>query len=70
MLTNMALDHPEWKISFITFPSGFAELGWVDGQNIRVETRGAAGIADNYRKYAAELIALNPDVVLPSPPPR
>ena len=39
-------------------------LGWNDGRNMRIEYRWAAGDADDLRKYAAELVALSPDVIL------
>ena len=64
VLLNTAADHPEGKFRLAIFQQALQNLGWTGGQNVRVETRGAVGIADNYRKYAAELIALNPDVVL------
>jgi putative tryptophan/tyrosine transport system substrate-binding protein len=40
------------------------QLGWTDGQNVRIDYRFAAGNLENYRKYAAELVALAPDVIL------
>ena len=40
------------------------QLGWIDGHNIRIETRWAAVIADRFRQYAAELVSLAPDVIL------
>ncbi len=64
VLTNVALDHADGKSRLSLFRQALHSLGWVEGQNVRVETRGAAGVADNYRKYTAELLALNPDVVL------
>ena len=45
-------------------PAGLAELGWTVGRNVRIDFRWAAGDADNIRKYAAELVALAPDVIL------
>ena len=39
-------------------------VGWTDGRNVRIDARGAAGNADNFRKYAAELVALAPDVLV------
>jgi putative ABC transport system substrate-binding protein len=41
-------------------------LGWTDGRNIRIDYRLGAGDADSMRKYAAELVALAPDVILAS----
>jgi putative ABC transport system substrate-binding protein len=40
------------------------QLGWTEGRNVRIESRWGAGNADNTRKYAAELAALTPDVIL------
>jgi putative ABC transport system substrate-binding protein len=45
---------------------GLQELGWTDGRNIRIDTRWSAADADLGRKYAAELVALAPDVILAS----
>ena len=42
------------------------ELGWTDGRNMRVDYRWGAADADRYRTYAAELVALAPDVILAS----
>jgi putative ABC transport system substrate-binding protein len=41
-------------------------LGWTEGRNVRIDYRWAAGDADRLRRYAAELVALAPDVVLAS----
>jgi putative ABC transport system substrate-binding protein len=43
---------------------GLQELGWTDGRNVRIEYRYGVGDADRYRRYAAELVALAPDVIL------
>jgi putative ABC transport system substrate-binding protein len=63
VLMNVTPDHPEGKARLATFRHALQDLGWVDGR-VRVETRGTAGVVDTYRKYAAELVALAPDVVL------
>ena len=46
------------------FLQGLQQLGWTDGRNVRIDTRWAAANADNIRKYAVELVALAPDVIL------
>jgi putative ABC transport system substrate-binding protein len=46
------------------FLKGLHKLGWADGQNMRIDTRWGAGNADDIRKFAAELSALGPDVML------
>ena len=40
------------------------QLGWTDGRNLRIDQRAGPGDAENIRKYAAELVALAPDVIL------
>jgi putative ABC transport system substrate-binding protein len=46
------------------FLQGLTQLGWTDGRNLRIDTRRGGGNAENIRKYAAELAALAPDVIL------
>ena len=45
---------------------GLRELGWTVGRNIHMDVRWAPGNFDDNRKYAAELVALAPDVILAS----
>jgi putative ABC transport system substrate-binding protein len=42
------------------------QLGWTDGRNVRIDYRWAAGEVENLRKYAAEAVVLEPDVILAS----
>jgi putative ABC transport system substrate-binding protein len=54
-------------LEYITaFAQGLAELGWTVGRNVRIEYRWGAGDLDRFRRYAAELVAFSPDVVLAS----
>jgi putative tryptophan/tyrosine transport system substrate-binding protein len=46
------------------FLQELAQLGWIDGRNARIDTRWGVADADRIRKYAAELVALAPDVIL------
>jgi putative tryptophan/tyrosine transport system substrate-binding protein len=46
------------------FLQALQQLGWTDGDNIRIDYRWGGGDADRIRKYAAELVALTPDVIL------
>ena len=48
----------------IALGAGLQKLGWIEGQNIRIESRWAAGDFGRIRKYAAEFIAVPADVVL------
>ena len=54
------------KARLAAFLQALQQLGWTEGQNLRVETRWSAANADNIRKDAAELAALAPDVILAS----
>jgi putative ABC transport system substrate-binding protein len=64
VLTSLAADDPEGQIRNTAFAQALAQLGWTVGQNLRIEHRWAAGDADHIRRYAAELVALTPDVML------
>ena len=46
------------------FLQGLQQSGWTVGRNVRIDYRWAGGNADDIRKYAAELAALAPDVIL------
>jgi putative ABC transport system substrate-binding protein len=57
-------DDAEYQVRIVAFMQGLQQLGWSDGRNVRIDIRYAAGDANHTRKYAAELIALAPDVIL------
>src|SRR6516164_3368595 len=59
-----AADDPEFQARITAFLQGLAQLGWLDGRNVRIDTRWGVADADRIRKYAAELVALAPDVIL------
>ena len=63
-LMSVATDDPEAPARVGAFSQGLAELGWTIGRNVRIDYRWYAGDADMARKYAVELVALAPDVVL------
>jgi putative ABC transport system substrate-binding protein len=66
VLTNLVADDPEAQARVGAFLQGLQELGWAVGRNMRIEYRWGAGDADRTRGYAAELVALAPDVILTS----
>src|SRR6516225_543509 len=55
---------PEAQARLTAFVQGLQQLGWTVGQNIQVDYRWGSGNADALRKYAAELIALAPHVMM------
>jgi putative ABC transport system substrate-binding protein len=66
VLTNLASDDPEAQARVRAFLQGLQEFGWAIGRNVRIDYRWGAGDVDQTRKYAAELVALAPDVILTS----
>ena len=64
VLMGLAADDPESQARLAAFAQGLQQSGWTIGQNLRIDYRWGAGNADNMRKYAAELVALAPDVIL------
>jgi putative tryptophan/tyrosine transport system substrate-binding protein len=59
-------DNPDSRANTAAFRQGLQQLGWTEGRNVRIEYRWGAGNADDVRKYAADLAALAPDVILNS----
>ena len=55
---------PEGRPRLAALVQGLQELGWTDGRNIHIDYRYTAGDAERTRKYATELVALAPDVIL------
>jgi putative ABC transport system substrate-binding protein len=66
VLMNIAADDPQSPLRVAAFLQGMAELGWTDRRNMVIDYRWAAGEPERYRKSAAELVALSPDVILAS----
>src|SRR5215470_13024329 len=57
-------DDPRSQANTSAFVQALQQLGWTDGRNVKIDYRWPAGDADKARKYAAELVALAPDVIL------
>ena len=55
---------PESKAYIATFLQQLGELGWMVGNNLQVDYRWTGGLEGRIYQYAAELVALAPDVVL------
>jgi len=64
VLMPFTADDPEAQPRLLAFAQGLQELGWTVGRNLRIDTRWAASDADRARKYAAELVALAPDIIV------
>ena len=66
MLTGIAGEDVQTKVRIAAFLQELQKLGWTEGRNVRIDTRAGAGNPVTIRKYAAELVALEPDVIVVS----
>src|SRR5215467_1050769 len=66
VLMNRAADNPEGQTRFAAFLQGLQESGWAVGRNARIDIRWGTDDVDRQRTYAAELVALMPDIILAS----
>src|SRR3974377_632419 len=64
ILVPIAADTPGAQAFYTAFLKAFEQLGWTDGRNVQIEVRWAGGDEAEARKYAEELVALAPDVIL------
>jgi putative tryptophan/tyrosine transport system substrate-binding protein len=64
MLDILGPDDPEAKTREAVFAEALQQLGWSVGRNLKIETRNVGGDLENLRRYAAELVALTPDVIV------
>jgi putative ABC transport system substrate-binding protein len=60
----MPLDTPEQRTHHAAFLQSLKQLGWVDGQNVRIESRWAKGETSTIRKNATDVVAFAPDVIV------
>ena len=64
VLMSTAADDPRGQAESAAFVQGLQQLGWEVGANVRIDYRWGAGDTERFRRYAAELVALGPDVIL------
>jgi putative ABC transport system substrate-binding protein len=64
VLTSFASDDPAEQTYILAFTQALAQSGWIDGRNARIDIRWGAGDPERIRRYAAELVALAPGVIL------
>jgi putative ABC transport system substrate-binding protein len=63
VLMSTGADDPEGQARIAAFRTGLHQLGWAEGRNVQINARWPTGGAEA-RKYAADLVALAPDVIL------
>ena len=64
VLMGYAESDPEGQANIAAFRGGLRKLGWTEGRNIRIDIRWAAADADLVQRFARELVALQPDLIL------
>ena len=64
VLMSLPADDPEAQARVSALLHGLQELGWSVGRNMIADIRWSTGNSADSRKYAAELVALAPDVIL------
>jgi putative tryptophan/tyrosine transport system substrate-binding protein len=64
VLMNLAADDPVSLVHITAFAQGLEQLGWTLGANVQIDYRWGAGNPERIRRYATELVALAPDVIL------
>ena len=64
VLMSAAANDPDGDARITAFRQALQRLGWTEGQSVQIDVRWAGGDAALDRKFAAELVALKPDVIL------
>ena len=64
VLTPRDENDPEWKPRYSAFAQALADLGWIDGRNVRMDLRWGGGDPNRVRALAQELVGLHPDIIV------
>src|SRR5215813_1157748 len=64
VLMNLAADDVEGQARLTAFVQALSDLGWKNSDNVQIDTCGGAGDADRFHQCAADLVALEPDIIL------
>jgi ABC-type uncharacterized transport system substrate-binding protein len=64
VLMAHAESDPEGQANVAAFREGLRKLGWMEGRNLRIDTRWAAANVESTQLFAKELVALQPDLIL------
>src|SRR5262245_43460059 len=63
-IVMLTADDADGQARITALREGLEKLGWMEGRNLRIETRWAAGDADRMRNYVTEVVQANPDVIV------
>ena len=64
VLVSAVENDVEYATTLAAFRQALADLGWIEGRNLRMDIRWTAGSVDRARAYAKELVDLQPDVIV------
>src|SRR2546428_12374794 len=64
VLSGLAENDPEGQARVAAFREGLQKLGWTEGRNIRIDIRWATSDAALLQRFATEIVALQPDLIL------
>jgi putative ABC transport system substrate-binding protein len=64
VLMALTSDDPQGQAWVSTFRQALQDRGWTEGRNLQMDVRWSAGDAERNRRFAAELVALAPDIIL------
>src|SRR5262245_3301900 len=65
VLMPLAADDPVGQARIAALREGLEKLGWIEGRNIRIDTRWTTtGDVESMQRYAKELVALQPDLIV------
>jgi putative ABC transport system substrate-binding protein len=69
VLMSASENDPEYQAYLAAFREGLQKRGWAEGRNIRIDYRWAAQDMEAMQRFAKELVALQPELVLSSTTP-
>lgn len=69
VLSNLSADDPVGQARLSAFRQALEQLGWIEGRNVRIDTRWYGGDDGRLPGEATELLALDPDVILAATTP-
>ena len=64
VLMSISETNPAAQVNVTAFAAGLREQGWIEGRNVQIDYRWARGQPDLVRKFAAELVAAQPDIIV------
>jgi putative ABC transport system substrate-binding protein len=66
LIGGPAVDDPDMHARTEALTQALQQLGWIEGRNLQIDFRSSVGDTERSRKFAAELVALNPDLIVAS----